>query len=125
MAIKDLKKHQFTSNQSREKAVENGRKGGIASGEAKRAKKDMTYFARILLDEIVTDKKGNELPTRLAMLRSVLKKVLKDGDVQAFKTITAQAGEQPAEAQNNVVIVNNYTGLSAEAQSALEEIDGL
>lgn len=125
MSVENLKPHQFTSNQSREKAVENGRKGGIASGQAKRAKKDMTYFARLLLDEVITDKKGNELPTRLAMLRSVLKKVLKDGDIQAFKTLTAQAGEQPTEAQNNVVIVNNFTGLTAEAQNAIENIDGL
>ena len=29
----------FTSNQSREEAVKNGRKGGIRSGEAKREKK--------------------------------------------------------------------------------------
>lgn len=120
----NIKPHQFdklTADKQREIAS----KGGKASVEARRAKKDMTYFARLLLDETITDKKGNELPTRLAMLRSVLKKVLKDGDIQAFKTITAQAGEQPTEQSNNVVIVNNFTGLTAEAQSALEDIDGL
>ena len=78
-----------------DEAREIGRKGGIASGIARREKRDMAYFARLMLDEVITDKKGNELPTRYAMLKSVLKKVLKDGDVQAFKTITAQAGEQP------------------------------
>lgn len=119
--IKGYSFNKLTADKQREIAS----KGGKASVEARRAKKDMTYFARLLLDEVITDKKGNELPTRLAMLKSVLKKVLKDGDVQAFKTITAQAGEQPTEAQNNVVIVNNYTGLSAEAQNALEDIDGL
>ena len=50
-------------------AVSNGRKGGVASGEAKRAKKDLQYFARMMLDEIITDKKGNEMPTRYAMLK--------------------------------------------------------
>lgn len=122
MAQKDLIP---LNKRTKEEAKEISKKGGIASGEARRRKRDMTYFAQLLLDEVITDKKGNELPTRYAMLKSVLKKVLKDGDVQAFKTLTAQAGEQPAEANNNVVIINNYSGLTPEAQNALENIDGL
>ena len=125
MAKEDIAKHQFTSGQSRTKAAENGQKGGIASGEARRAKKDMAYFARVMLDEIIHDKKGVEIPTRYAMLKSVLKRVLKDGDVNAFKTITAQAGEQPKEANGNIVIVNNFTGISHEAADALNNIDEL
>lgn len=115
----------FTSDQSREQAVNNGRKGGIASGEARRAKKDMAYFAKVMLDEIIHDKKGVEMSTRYAMLKSVLKKVLKNGDVNAFKTITAQAGEQPKEANGNIVIVNNFTGVSPDAADALNNIDEL
>lgn len=125
MAKEDIVKHQFTSDQSRTQAAENGRKGGIASGAAKREKKDMAYFARVMLDEIIHDKKGVEMPTRYAMLKSVLKKVLKDGDVNAFKTITAQAGEQPKEANGNIVIVNNFTGVSPDAADALNNIDEL
>lgn len=115
----------FTSEQSREKAVANGRKGGIASGIAKREKKDMAYFARLMLDEVITDKKGNELPTRYAMLKSVLKKVLKDGDVQAFKAITAQAGEQPQseELTTPVVVVVNTSDKGARAMERLKETD--
>lgn len=40
--------HQFTSDQSRVEAAKNGRKGGVASGEAKRKKKsiaEQTMFA--------------------------------------------------------------------------------
>jgi hypothetical protein len=114
-----------TQFKSGAKAVESGRKGGIASGAAKREKKDMAYFARVMLDEIIHDKKGVEIPTRYAMLKSVLKRVLKDGDVNAFKTITAQAGEQPKEANGNIVIVNNFTGISHEAADALNNIDEL
>lgn len=125
MAKEDIVKHQFTSDQSRTQAAENGRKGGIASGEAKRERKDMAYFAKVMLDEIIHDKKGMEMPTRYAMLKSVLKKVLKDGDVNAFKTITAQAGEQPKEANGNIVIVNNFTGVSPDAADALNNIDEL
>ena len=34
-SLENLKKHQFTSNQSRDKAAINGKKGGIKSGRAK------------------------------------------------------------------------------------------
>lgn len=100
-------------------------KGGIASGIARREKRDMAYFARLMLDEVITDKKGNELPTRYAMLKSVLKKVLKDGDVQAFKTITAQAGEQPQseELTTPVVVVVNTSDKGARAMERLKETD--
>ena len=114
-----------TQFKSGAKAVESGRKGGIASGAAKRKKKDMAYFAKVMLDEIIHDKHGVEIPTRYAMFKSVLKKVLKDGDVNAFKTITAQAGEQPKETNGNIVIVNNFTGVSPDAADALNNIDEL
>lgn len=100
-------------------------KGAEATNKVRREKKDMAYFAKVMLDEIIHDKKGVEMPTRYAMLKSVLKKVLKDGDVNAFKTITAQAGEQPKETNGNIVIVNNFTGISHEAADALNNIDEL
>lgn len=100
-------------------------KGAEATNKVRREKKDMAYFAKVMLDEIIHDKKGVEIPTRYAMLKSVLKRVLKDGDVNAFKTITAQAGEQPKETNGNIVIVNNFTGISHEAADALNNIDEL
>lgn len=110
---------------SENEARELGKRGGIASGKARREKRDMAYFARLMLDEVITDKKGNELPTRYAMLKSVLKKVLKDGDVQAFKTITAQAGEQPQseELTTPVVVVVNTSDKGARAMERLKETD--
>lgn len=110
---------------SENEARELGKKGGIASGIARREKRDMAYFARLMLDEVITDKKGNELPTRYAMLKSMLKKVLKDGDVQAFKTITAQAGEQPQseEITTPVVVVVNTSDKGAKAMERLKETD--
>lgn len=45
----NLKPYEFTSSQSRTKAAENGRKGGIASGEAKRRKKAMREVLEDLL----------------------------------------------------------------------------
>lgn len=113
------------TERSESEVRELNRKGGIASGIARREKRDMAYFARLMLDEVITDKKGNELPTRYAMLKSVLKKVLKDGDVQAFKTITAQAGEQPQseELTTPVVVVVNTSDKGARAMERLKETD--
>ena len=39
MSKEDIVKYQFTSEQSRTKAAENGRKGGIRSGEVRRERK--------------------------------------------------------------------------------------
>lgn len=113
------------SKRTKEEQRAVAKKGGIASGIARREKRDMAYFARLMLDEVITDKKGNELPTRYAMLKSMLKKVLKDGDVQAFKTITAQAGEQPQseELTTPVVVVVNTSDKGARAMERLKETD--
>ena len=45
----------FTSEQSREKAAENGRKGGIASGKARREKKTIQKILADLLDSEIKD----------------------------------------------------------------------
>ena len=45
----------FTSEQSREEAVENGRKGGIASGQARRKKKTIQKILADLLDSEIKD----------------------------------------------------------------------
>lgn len=122
MAQKDLIPQ---NKRTKEEQKRIAKMGGIASGIARREKRDMAYFARLMLDEVITDKNGNELPTRYAMLKSVLKKVLKDGDVQAFKTITAQAGEQPQseELTTPVVVVVNTSDKGARAMERLKETD--
>ena len=122
MAQKDLIPQ---NKRTKEEQKRIAKMGGIASGVARREKRDMAYFARLMLDEVITDKKGNELPTRYAMLKSVLKKVLKDGDVQAFKVITAQAGEQPQseELTTPVVVVVNTSDKGARAMERLKETD--
>ena len=53
----------FTSDQSREEATKNGRKGGIASGEARRRSKSFKEAAEYVLNQLVDrkDKDGNVL----------------------------------------------------------------
>lgn len=59
----------FTSEQSREKAAENGRKGGIASGEAKRKKATMISVLEKMLDDVPTkDNEGGLTNRELATL---------------------------------------------------------
>ena len=48
--IENIQPHKFTSNQSRDEAARNGKKGGIASGKARRAKKNMRELAEIMLN---------------------------------------------------------------------------
>lgn len=111
--------NQRAKNEQREIA----RQGGLANGEKRREKKEFRYYAKIVLDELVRDKKsGVELPTRYAALKSVLKKVLKDGDHNALKTLAQLAGELPKDASGEVVINVNYNGVSQEAQDALDDL---
>ena len=48
----------FTSDQNREEAARNGRKGGKASGKARREKADLRRMAQALLDGRFTDVNG-------------------------------------------------------------------
>ena len=50
----------FTSDQSHEEAVKNGRKGGIASGKKKRADKQLKTIATLILNSTVKDKESFE-----------------------------------------------------------------
>jgi hypothetical protein len=50
----------FTSDQSREEAKKNGRKGGIASGEKRRADKKLKTLATLILNSTVNDQRNFE-----------------------------------------------------------------
>ena len=87
----------FTSEQSREKAKENGRKGGIKSGEVKRAKKELRQCFEALLESNVLDKKtGEEMSGAEAAALTVFRKALK-GDLKAFELLRDTAGQKPIE----------------------------
>lgn len=53
--LENLKKKPFKSDQSREEAAKNGRKGGIASGKAKREKKSLNQLAKLVAESPITD----------------------------------------------------------------------
>ena len=104
----------FTSEQSREEAKKNGRKGGIASGEARRKRKafkeQIDYFLSLPFPDM-TDNNGNkikdafknfgieeeEIDNQMAMILSMWKNVIKRGDVSAFTALRDTVGERPSD----------------------------
>ena len=86
----------FTSDQSREKAVENGRKGGVASGEARRRKRDLRLALEMLLEKEYTDKKGKVMTGAEAITTKLFEQAMK-GNVKAFETIRSTVGQDPVQ----------------------------
>lgn len=91
----------FDSNQSREKAKINGRKGGIKSGEAKRAKKTMKQVLDYLLTKEITNKSGEKAITIEAICVAQIKQAL-NGNTKAFKEIRDTIGEMPVQEIRNI-----------------------
>lgn len=108
------KETRFTSG---EVAVENGRKGGKASSESKRRKKEMRERLEILLSLPINEGKGAEIEkiksfgalkgknitVEDAVLIAITQKALK-GDIQASTFLRDTVGEKPKDKQEiNIV----------------------
>lgn len=106
MANEQNLKH-FTSEQSREKAVENGRKGGKASGESKRARKTLREELLALLSQDIRTEDGEKVNTQVAMSTSIIKEAL-DGNTKAFEIIRDTIGEKPVDKVESVNIDMEY-----------------
>ena len=94
--------------QSEEEAREKGRKGGIASGKARREKRDRKQMASDLLDLTMqgagVDKikkffgmKDTELNAYQVTVLSCLMKAMQKGDANALEKLLKISGEQFAE----------------------------
>lgn len=101
----NLRPRELTS----EEAMELGRKGGIASGKARKEKKLIKDNIELLLSLPIKSKKmkeqlaelgieENEMNNQMAMVIAMYQKVLK-GDVQAFNTLRDTLGQKPVEVQ--------------------------
>lgn len=77
-------------------ARERGKKGGIASGEARRKRKLLREAFEILLEREIEDKNGNAVSGTEALALQVYKKALK-GDLRAFEIIRDTTGQRPTE----------------------------
>ncbi len=113
-----------------EQRRENGRKGGIASGEAKRKKKAMRETLDVLLSmrmkngkfadiESITSfaaLKGKNISVQEAMIISMLQRAMK-GDVKAAEWVRDTAGQKPVDNAN----VNMNLPVFFEGEDELEE----
>lgn len=98
------------AERSPEEVREMGRKGGKASGKARREKKLLKDQINLLLSLPLKDKKAKEklkalginadnIDNQMAMVISMWQKAIK-GDVQAFNTLRDTVGEKPIEEVN-------------------------
>ena len=76
--------------------VEEASKGGKASVEARRAKKDLRKALEILLEKDYKDKNGNTVSGTEALTAKLFEQALK-GNVKAFETIRATVGQDPVQ----------------------------
>ena len=104
-----------TQFRSGEEAVENGRKGGIASGQARREKKTIQKILADLLDSeikdspqfaklaskmgVESDKSIKDIFTYICLLNSV-----KSGNLGDLERLSKLLGEDNAKEQNNGIL---------------------
>lgn len=71
-------------------------KGGIASGEARRRKRDIRLALEALLEKDISDKNGNVMTTTEAIALKQIEKALK-GDTRAFEVVRDTVGQKPTD----------------------------
>ena len=115
--------------QSEEEAREKGRKGGIASGKARREKRDRKQMASDLLDLTMqgagVDKikkffgmKNTELNAYQVTVLSCLMKAMQKGDANALEKLLKIAGEQFTE------LLDVSVGKSEKLADIMEQLKG-
>lgn len=80
-----------------DKQVEIAKQGGIASGIARREKKQVRDFINAWLDEEHTDKSGNVLTGAEMIASKIVQMSIKDGNMKSMEMLLALAGQKPAE----------------------------
>ena len=79
--------------QSSEEARKNGKKGGIASGKARLAKKTAREYAIAALEGVVKGKDGNTTTVKDVMIQKLIAKAVSESDLNAIKYIVELIGE--------------------------------
>ena len=138
MAKEDIVQYQFTSEQSRSEAAENGRKGGKKSGEVRSAnaqmRKRLEQIVKMTLhdgkaDKIKTlaDAKGANLTISDALLVKLVTMAL-SGNIKAMNklmemldTSNTEAQEAPQSVSSGFVDALNGTAMEVWANEAPEE----
>lgn len=106
-----LRGNPATQFKSGKQAVENGRKGGIRSGEVRRERAMMKQELEAMLKQTADDNMTYKNKVTLGLLANAIDKT-KGGSPEAYKTILAVLGELKEEQTNetpslNINIVDN------------------
>lgn len=103
-----------------EEARELGRAGGIASGEARRRKKQIKEYLEILLEkEVSKDKDGNSISGAEGMAIRAVQAALQ-GDWKAWELVRDTAGQKPVE---KVMVAEIDQDVIDEVEAAVLEDD--
>ena len=87
----------FKKEQSCEEAVKNSKKGGIASGKARLAKKTAREYAIAALEGVTKDKEGKSITIKDVMIQKLIAKAVSEADLNAIKYIVELIGESPSQ----------------------------
>ena len=116
----------FTSAQSHEEAVKNGRKGGIASGEAKRNRKMLRDCIDYLLereDAMVLGADGNPMSGAEQLAYNLFVKALEEPDTakaaKAFEVLRDTAGQKPVDKVQTTQTVVDLSAFSTDEIKAM------
>ena len=93
--------------------VEIARQGGIASGEARRAKKSLREAMQVLMDADLTGKDGKTMTGTEAMAAKAFQAALK-GDWKAWELVRDTAGQKPVE---RVMVADVEPSVIAEVEA--------
>ena len=102
-----------TPNELREQC----RKGGIASGEARREKRDLKKAIEILLETDIKNKNGEIKSGAEVIALAQFQKALK-GDTRAFEVLRDTAGQKPIE---KVMVADVEQSVIDEVEKAVFE----
>ena len=94
-------------------ARENGKKGGIASGEARRAKKSLREAMQVLMDADLTGKDGKTMTGTEAMAAQAFHAAWQ-GDWKAWELVRDTAGQKPVE---RVMVADVEPSVIAEVEA--------
>lgn len=101
-------------------ARENGRKGGIASGKARKEKADFKRKCQIWMEtEVTKDKMGNPV-TGADLMIAVAGKEIKNGSAKFWELMRDTAGYKPVD---KVMVSEVDPGVIAEVEKAVLEDD--
>lgn len=79
-----------------EQAREMGKKGGKASAEARRKKKELKEIINLMFEQDVKIKDGSVVSCAEAIAKKQMEKALK-GDTKAFEVLRDTAGQKPVD----------------------------